>query len=90
MIWKIIPITIIILLLGVIFVFYLRDTARKDISINQKGENYYVETFYFKLPDLYCPKINEEINGRLSRRQCYLPVPCYETGARLSLIECNR
>ena len=41
----------------------------------------------FDKSELFCPENNKE--GRLNKKQCYLPMPCYQTGARLKNIICE-
>ena len=84
---KIKTILIIILFTLLIFLIYFSFFHNKQKNIVVRPEAFYIEK-YFLASELYCPE-NEYEAGRLNR-QCYLPVPCYESGARLQSVTCEK
>jgi len=78
-------IVLVIAISGVFYWFWWQSYNIKKSDTGNPGA--YQVNRLFQLSELYCPE-NED-GGRLSHRQCYLPVPCYESGARLKNITCD-
>ena len=79
-------ILIIVLFLFLFAFVYLFSKSKSAGDIISRPEGFFIKRA-FHVSELYFPEGERE--GRLSRRQCYLAVPCYETGGRISSVTCE-